>query len=89
MTSLQRHRSLALHCANQFISNQSRAFVNHADEFLQALFALADDSSNEVVKLVCTAFVFLVEARVDILLPHMSSIIEVGVFSLLILFLSL
>ncbi|CDS37042.1 transportin 1 [Echinococcus multilocularis] len=69
-------RSLALHCANQFISNQSRAFMNHIDEFLRALFALADDSSKEVVKLVCSAFVFLVEVRVDILLPHMPNIIE-------------
>ncbi|VDK35729.1 unnamed protein product [Taenia asiatica] len=69
-------RSLALHCANQFISNQSRAFMNHIDDFLRALFALADDSSKEVVKLVCSAFVFLVEVRVDVLLPHMPNIIE-------------
>ncbi|VDL19318.1 unnamed protein product [Hymenolepis diminuta] len=73
---LPKFRSLALHCANQFITNLSRAFKNHLEEYLQALFKLADDSSKEVVKLVCSAFVFLVEVQVEILLPHLPSIIE-------------
>lgn len=75
---LPKFRSLALHCANQFITNLSRAFKNHIEEYLQALFKLADDSSKEVVKLVCSAFVFLVEVQVEILLPHLPSIIEVS-----------
>ncbi|VDL91032.1 unnamed protein product [Schistocephalus solidus] len=69
-------RALSLSCANQFISNQSRAFLTHMDEFLQALFALAEDVDREVVKNVCSALVLLVEVRVDMLLPHMKNIIE-------------
>lgn len=77
---LPKIRSLALHCANQFIPNLSRAFKIHLEEYLQALFSLADDSSKEVVKLVCSAFVFLVEVQVEVLLPHLPNIIEVGNF---------
>nr|VZI04587.1 unnamed protein product [Spirometra erinaceieuropaei] len=69
-------RALSLSCANQFISNQSRVFLTHMDEYLQALFALAEDVDREVVKNVCSALVLLVEVRVDVLLPHMKNIIE-------------
>lgn len=49
----------------------------HIDEFLRALFALAEDTDREVVKCVCSAFVLLVEVRVDVLMPHLASIVEV------------
>ncbi len=60
--------------------------MTHTEDFLQALFALAEDADKEVVKHVCSAFVLLVEVRVDVLMPHMANIIEVNFLSNLIKF---
>ena len=46
--------------------------------FLQNLFALATDEEPEVRKNVCRALVMLLEVRMDRLLPHMHSIIQVS-----------
>lgn len=44
---------------------------------LQSLFALAGDEDSEVRKNVCRALVMLLEVRIDRLIPHMHSIIQV------------
>lgn len=44
---------------------------------LQHLFALAVDEDPEVRKNVCRALVMLLEVRIDRLIPHMHSIIQV------------
>lgn len=43
----------------------------------QSLFALAADEDPEVRKNVCRALVMLLEVRIDRLIPHMHSIIQV------------
>ncbi len=43
----------------------------------QSLFALAADEDCEVRKNVCRALVMLLEVRIDRLIPHMHSIIQV------------
>lgn len=43
----------------------------------QSLFALAGDEDSEVRKNVCRALVMLLEVRIDRLIPHMHSIIQV------------
>lgn len=45
---------------------------------VQSLFALALDEESEVCKNVCRALVMLLEVRIDRLIPHMHSIIQVG-----------
>ena len=45
----------------------------------QSLFALAADEDSEVRKNVCRALVMLLEVRIDRLIPHMHSIIQVSV----------
>lgn len=49
--------------------------------FQQNLFALAGDEEPEVRKNVCRALVMLLEVRMDRLLPHMISIVEVSLVS--------
>lgn len=49
--------------------------------FQQNLFALAADEEPEVRKNVCRALVMLLEVRMDRLLPHMISIVEVSLIS--------
>lgn len=49
--------------------------------FQQNLFALAGDEEPEVRKNVCRALVMLLEVRMDRLLPHMISIVEVSLIS--------
>lgn len=44
---------------------------------VQSLFALAGDEDSEVRKNVCRALVMLLEVRIDRLIPHMHSIIQV------------
>lgn len=44
----------------------------------QSLFALAGDEDSEVRKNVCRALVMLLEVRIDRLIPHMHSIIQVS-----------
>lgn len=71
-------RSHAIACINQFISFKSEALMNNMDLFLENLFRLADDTNIDVRKNVCKALVMLLEVRVEKLLPHMNSIIQVG-----------
>ncbi|KER25381.1 hypothetical protein T265_07181 [Opisthorchis viverrini] len=69
-------RSYALACTSHFINSRSQVLLNFVDEFLHCLFALAEDVDSTVRRHVCSAFVQLLEAHLDRLLPHLPNIIE-------------
>ncbi|CAH8588883.1 unnamed protein product [Schistosoma turkestanicum] len=69
-------RSHALACINHFIHSQSQVLLHFVNEFLECLFALAEDDDPNVRRHVCSAFVQLLEAHLDKLLPNLSDIIE-------------
>ncbi|TNN05024.1 Transportin-1, partial [Schistosoma japonicum] len=69
-------RSHSLACINHFIHSQSQVLLHFVNEFLECLFALAEDDDPNVRRHVCSAFVQLLEAHLDKLLPHLSDIIE-------------
>ncbi|KAI1365955.1 armadillo-type protein [Xylaria arbuscula] len=73
---LPKVRALALTAINVFASRKSQAMVNSIDDLLQTLFSLASDTSNEVRRQVCRAFVQLVETRPDKLQPHLSGLVD-------------
>uniref|UniRef100_A0A674GPV6 Importin N-terminal domain-containing protein n=1 Tax=Taeniopygia guttata TaxID=59729 RepID=A0A674GPV6_TAEGU len=70
-------RSHAIACVNQFIMDRAQALMENIDTFIEHLFALAADEEPEVRRNVCRALVMLLEVRIDRLLPHMHSIIQV------------
>ncbi|MFS7967631.1 putative armadillo-like helical, importin beta family [Helianthus anomalus] len=67
---------LALGSVNQFILLMPPVLFMSIDTYLQGLFVLANDPSSEVRKLVCSAFVQLIEVRPSFLEPHLRNIIE-------------
>ncbi|EHA8591774.1 putative Transportin-1 [Cocos nucifera] len=69
-------RKLSLDSLNQFIVVMPTALFMSMDQYLQGLFALAHDSSADVRKLVCAAFVQLIEVRPSFLEPHLRNVIE-------------
>uniref|UniRef100_A0A674H5K9 Transportin-1 n=1 Tax=Taeniopygia guttata TaxID=59729 RepID=A0A674H5K9_TAEGU len=71
-------RSHAIACVNQFIMDRAQALMENIDTFIEHLFALAADEEPEVRRNVCRALVMLLEVRIDRLLPHMHSIIQVS-----------
>ncbi|PPR90832.1 hypothetical protein GOBAR_AA29848 [Gossypium barbadense] len=52
------------------------ALYASVDKYLHGLFGLANDPAAEVRKLVCAAFVQLIEVRPSVLEPHMKNVIE-------------
>ncbi|KAG0489721.1 hypothetical protein HPP92_006584 [Vanilla planifolia] len=69
-------RRLSLGSINQFIVIMPTALLLSMDQYLQGLFLLARDISPDVRKLVCSAFVQLIEVRSSILEPHLRNVIE-------------
>ena len=69
-------RSLALGSINVFIPQKPQAVINSLDDFLNRLFQLANDSSADVRRQVCRAFVQIIEVRPDKLLPHLSGLVD-------------
>ncbi|XP_038972987.1 transportin-1-like isoform X2 [Phoenix dactylifera] len=69
-------RKLSLGSVNQFIAVMPTALFMSMDQYLQGLFALAHDSSADVRKLVCAAFVQLIEVAPSFLEPHLRNVIE-------------
>ncbi|XP_014661979.1 PREDICTED: transportin-1-like, partial [Priapulus caudatus] len=70
-------RAHAISCVNQFIICRAQALMLHIDQFIENLFHLANDDDAEVRKNICRALVMLLEVRMDRLIPHMHSIVEV------------
>ncbi|GLT75276.1 hypothetical protein SLA2020_470120 [Shorea laevis] len=69
-------RKLSLGSINQYIMLMPAALYASMDKYLQGLFVLANDPAAEVRKLVCSAFVQLIEVHPDFLLPHLRNVIE-------------
>ncbi|GAV77247.1 HEAT domain-containing protein/IBN_N domain-containing protein/HEAT_EZ domain-containing protein [Cephalotus follicularis] len=69
-------RKLSLGSVNQYIMLMPTALYASMDQYLQGLFVLAQDPAPEVRKLVCAAFVQLIEVRPSFLEPHLRNVIE-------------
>ncbi|KAJ6739285.1 TRANSPORTIN 1 ISOFORM 1 [Salix koriyanagi] len=69
-------RKLALGSVNQYIMLMPAALYESMNQYLQSLFALANDQAAEVRKLVCAAFVQLIEVQPSFLEPHLRSVAE-------------
>ncbi|KAL6346911.1 hypothetical protein AAG906_003028 [Vitis piasezkii] len=69
-------RKLSLGSVNQYIMLMPAALFASMDQYLQGLFVLAHDSAAEVRKLVCAAFVQLIEVNPSFLEPHLRNVIE-------------
>ncbi|GAA5956019.1 hypothetical protein JCM8115_004388 [Rhodotorula mucilaginosa] len=74
-------RNYALSCAIQFISPDNNALTVHLEQFIVALFKHASDDSIDVRKTVCQALVQLLATRPDVLIPHMTSVVEFMLYS--------
>ncbi|KAI3642052.1 hypothetical protein MP228_011607 [Amoeboaphelidium protococcarum] len=76
-------RTFALNSVNQFIIWQSDVLFNEfMGPYIQALSARAQDTAGEVRRLVCQAFVMLLDNKADILLPQMNSIAEFMLYAM-------
>jgi HEAT repeat protein len=73
---LPKVRTQALTAINVFTPRKSQAMLNSIDDLLQHLFYLSNDTSTDVRRQVCRAFVLLVETRPDKLLPHISGLVD-------------
>ncbi|KAA8535967.1 hypothetical protein F0562_028445 [Nyssa sinensis] len=69
-------RKLSLGSVNQYIMLMPTVLYVSMDKYLQGLFVLANDPAADVRKLVCAAFVQLIEVRPVFLEPHSRNIIE-------------
>lgn len=69
-------RKLSLGSVNQYIMLMPAALFVSMDQYLQGLFILANDPSSEVRKLVCAAFVQLIEVRPSFLEQHLRNVID-------------
>ncbi|GMG98868.1 hypothetical protein Nepgr_000708 [Nepenthes gracilis] len=68
-------RKLALGSVNQYIMLLPSFLYMSMDQYLQGLFILANDPTVEVRKLVCAAFVQLIEVHPSFLEPHLRNVI--------------
>jgi len=73
---LPKVRVQTLTAINVFTPRKSQAMLNSIDTLLQHLFVLANDTSTDVRRQVCRAFVHLVETRPDKLLPHIGGLVD-------------
>ena len=69
-------RALALATIIVFIPQKPQALQVALDSFMQRLFQLAEDPSDEVRRYVCRAFVQIVEVRPDKIAPHMDGLVN-------------
>jgi transportin-1 len=69
-------RSLALGTINVFIPQKPQALLVSLDDLLNRLFQLANDTSSDVRRQVCRAFVQIVEIRPDKIQPHIAGLVD-------------
>ncbi|XAR72677.1 hypothetical protein NMG60_11019397 [Bertholletia excelsa] len=69
-------RKLSLGSVNQYIMLMPEVLYMSMDKYLQGLFILANDPVAEVRKLVCAAFVQLIEVHPSFLEAHLRNVIE-------------
>ncbi|KAG9147493.1 hypothetical protein Leryth_007294, partial [Lithospermum erythrorhizon] len=69
-------RKLSLGSVNQYIMLMPSVLYVSMDKYLRGLFILANDPTPEVRKLVCVAFVQLIEVRPSFLEPHLKDLLQ-------------
>ncbi|CAH9125944.1 unnamed protein product [Cuscuta epithymum] len=69
-------KKLSLGSVYQFVMMMPKVLYVNMDKYLQGLFLLANDSTSEIRKLVCAAFVQLIEVHPAFLQTHMRNVIE-------------
>jgi hypothetical protein len=75
-------RIYALTCINQFFIHQAAALINNISSYIQALSKRATDTVGDVRKLVCNAFVMLLDTRPDILVPQLQDVANYIMFAM-------
>ena len=69
-------RKYGVGCINHFVLLMPPALVQHMDQYLQGLFALATDPSPDVRCSVCQALVMLLDANLEKLAPHIPAVVQ-------------
>jgi hypothetical protein len=73
---LPKVRSDALAAINLFIPDKPQAVVSNLDVLMQQLFQLAGDTSEDVRKHVCRAFVHIADIAPQKIVPHMEGLVD-------------
>ncbi|KAF2033997.1 ARM repeat-containing protein [Setomelanomma holmii] len=73
---LPKVRADAVASMNIFIPEKPQAVTSNLDTLLQQLFQLASDSSDEVRKHVCRAFVHIADIAPEKIIPHMEGLVD-------------
>ncbi|CBY08006.1 unnamed protein product [Oikopleura dioica] len=69
-------RSQSVNCINHFIHSRSGIVSKHIDDFLRALFKLAEDDSPDVRRYVCRGLVMIQEFHFEKLQPSMNDLVR-------------
>lgn len=69
-------RAQTLQILNHFALGMPLALAQNVDAYVNTLFAIADDSSAQVRKRICTALCLLLDSAPHALTPHMNNAIE-------------
>lgn len=73
---LPKVRADALAAINLFIPDKPQAVLSNIDALMQHLFQLASDSSEDVRKHVCRAFVHIADVAPQKIVPHMAGLVD-------------
>ena len=71
-----RVRADAIAAINIFIPDKLQVVLANIDPLMQQLFSIASDSSEDVRKQVCRAFVHVADIAPEKMLPHMSGLVD-------------
>ncbi|KAF2998002.1 hypothetical protein E8E13_007173 [Curvularia kusanoi] len=71
-----RVRADAIAAINIFIPDKLQVVLANIDTLMQQLFSIASDSSGDVRKQVCRAFVHVADIAPEKMLPHMSGLVD-------------
>ena len=71
-----RIRAKSVNCINQFIHSRSGIVTRNIDDFLRALFKLAEDDSPDVRRYVCRGLVMIQEFNIEQLEPSMNDLVR-------------
>ncbi|CAO3642168.1 unnamed protein product [Cunninghamella echinulata] len=70
------YRERAMTATNQFVMLKSQSLYTNIDIYVQSLFARAEDPEPEIRQELCRSIIMILEARPNVLLPHMEPIIR-------------
>lgn len=73
---IPRVRADAIAAINVFIPDKLQVVLSNIDLLMQQLFSIASDSSEDVRKQVCRAFVHVADIAPEKMLPHMSGLVD-------------